>query len=100
MSIAALIIAALFVAYTLMRAEFEKYELKKEIAELRTERDKLLKRAPVVQMQSNSDDNKDSARESLTQQAVRRGRPGRFESFGRAKQILESQPEPQRSVNV
>lgn len=99
MSIAALIIAALFVAYTLMRAEFEKYELKKEIAELRTERDKLLKRAPVVQMQSNSDD-KEPARESLTQQAVRRGRPGRFESFGRAKQILESQPEPQRSVNV
>jgi hypothetical protein len=99
MSIAALIIAALFVAYTLVRAEFEKYELRKKIANIEAENHALvlaLQRRPQI-LPTQSDD---SPANTLTTQAIQRGRPGRFQSFGRAKRILENQPAPQRSVNV
>jgi hypothetical protein len=94
-SVAALIIGALFAAYGLARAEFEKYELKKEISELREERDglieKLLKRPISLLAQKD-----DTGANAITQQPLHRRRP----SFGAAKRILENQEAPpQRSVN-
>jgi hypothetical protein len=98
MPIAALIIAALFVAYTLVRAEFEKYELKKTIKQVEAENRALVmaltKRPSILPVQTDDDER------SLTTQAVKRARPGQFLSFGRAKRILENQPEPPRSVKV
>jgi hypothetical protein len=98
MSIAALILFALFAVYSLVRTEFEKYELKRENTQLRSENhtlsEKLAKRPVLIPAQDGEE------RPAVAQQNVRRGRPGRFQSFGAAKRILESQEPPQRSVNV
>ena len=95
MTITALMIAALFALYSLVRAEFDKYELKKTITQLEAENHALRRRPSLIPAVPQGEDE-----HTLTTQAVRRGRPGRFQSFGAAKRILENQPAPQRSVNV
>jgi hypothetical protein len=88
------------------KLEEENTELKSlraEVAMLRADRDRILKRllgAPQSMTQGSVDGDdmgRGSGSPSMIQQ---RGRPGRFKSFGAAKRELESQDPPQRSVNV
>jgi hypothetical protein len=102
MTIAALIVAALFAIYSLVRAEFDKYELRKEIAELNKERDELIERVLKLGRREIPISSAGEAHELIRGQGsplVQRGRPGRFRSFGAEKRRLESQEPPQRSVN-
>jgi hypothetical protein len=99
MSIAALIIAALFVAYTLVRAELEKHELKRALAkaegEIRTLTEKLVKRA-LMQPASYATDGDAPDHQPAGVMGVQRGRPGRFKSFGASKRSLnEYEPTPE-----
>lgn len=99
MNLATLILAALCIAYTLVRAEFDKYELRKQLAKAVTERDELIecihRRTPKAEIVD-----RDDLPDDVQRQIAQRGRAGRFQSFGSAKRKLESQEPPQRSVTV
>ena len=102
MTIAALIVAALFAIYSLVRAEFDKYELKREIEQRDEEREELIERVLKLSKRETVSVGAGEAHELIRGQdspLVQRGRPGRFRSFGAAKRRLESQEPPQRSVN-
>lgn len=102
MTIALLIVACLFAAHSLVRAEFDKYELRKEIAELNKERDELIERVLKLGRREIPISSVGEAHELIRGQdspLVQRSRPGRFRSFGAEKRRLESQEPPQRSVN-
>ena len=101
MTLAALIIGAVFAAYSLVRAELDKYELKRRIEKLQHENLELAlsRRVPRIEPISREDLPEGIQPDTLTTQAIRRtGRPGRFMSFGAEKRRLESQEVPQRSV--
>lgn len=79
--------------------ERENAELREQVGALKLEHAKAqreLLRARLAQPDAMPDEEASELRATIP---PRRGRPGRFQSFGAAKRRLENQPEaPQRSV--
>ncbi len=102
MTIALLIVACVFAAYSLVRAEFDKHELRKELAQANEDREELFERMITMSKRQNvnagAGDPHDLIRGQDSPQ-IQRGRAGRFRSFGAEKRRLENQEAPQRSVN-
>ena len=75
--------------------EQENADLKREVKELRVQNHELAKLAMKLRIEHGEVRGVENP-PSLG--AARR--PGKFQSFGQAKRVLENQPEPQRSVTV